>query len=104
MNLFNTYRSGTHNNQWILIDPRQVAAGKEIIFFFEEAFSLYSIVDMTPALLANGFVGGYNTPITREIYVKLGYDDTCTFFDIQRSKDTTGSSLEESSSSDTILR
>jgi hypothetical protein len=82
--IFNTYRSGTHNNQWILIDPRQVDSGKEIVIFFEEAFTLYRIIDMTPDLLTNGYVAGYNTPITPEIYQKLGYSETGTTRPIQR--------------------
>ena len=32
--IFNTFRSGTHNNQWILIDPSKVTSGKEIVIFF----------------------------------------------------------------------
>lgn len=33
---------------------------------------------MTPDLLVNGYVAGYNTPITPEIYQKLGYSETGT--------------------------
>jgi hypothetical protein len=33
--LFNTFRSGTHNNQWILIDPHQVPFRSQIVVFFE---------------------------------------------------------------------
>jgi hypothetical protein len=35
IDIFNTYRSGTHNNQWILIDPRQIPSKKGIVTFFE---------------------------------------------------------------------
>jgi predicted acetyltransferase len=33
---------------------------------------------MTAELLENGYVAGYNTPITSDIYQKLGYNETCT--------------------------
>lgn len=39
--LFNTYRSGTHNNQWVLIDPSRLPAKKGVVVFLEEAFSEY---------------------------------------------------------------
>jgi hypothetical protein len=77
ISLFNTYRSGTHNNQWILIDPSKVSEKKGIIYFLEEAFSEYRVVDMTPELISNGYVAGYNTPITEAIYQKLGYIESC---------------------------
>lgn len=41
---------------------------------------MFKVVDMTPQLLQNGYVAGYNTPITPEIYEKLGYDPVGIFF------------------------
>lgn len=40
---------------------------------------MFKVVDMTPQLLQNGYVAGYNTPITSEIYEKLGYDPVGIF-------------------------
>ena len=69
---FNTERSGTHNNQWLLIDRRRVQTKSNIIWALDEAFSLTETTDMTPYLLENGFVGSYNMPISKTVYDKLG--------------------------------
>lgn len=34
---------------------------------------------MTPTLLEKGYVAGYNTPYTQEIYDKLGYDPVSNY-------------------------
>lgn len=36
---FNTSRSGTHNNQWIIVDSKRIKQTTAIVLFFEEAFS-----------------------------------------------------------------
>ena len=35
INYFKTERSGTHNNQWIIIDPSKIEQKEKIIVFFE---------------------------------------------------------------------
>ena len=62
--LFNTQRSGTHNNQWILIDKSRVGESENVIWALDEAFSLTDTTDLTPYLLKNGYIGSYNMPIS----------------------------------------
>lgn len=61
---FTKERSGTHNNQWVLINQKNLASKRNVIHFHEEAFSLYATVDMTNNLFNDGYVGSYNVPIT----------------------------------------
>lgn len=69
------WRSGTHNNQWVLIDPSKVGKQEGLVVFFEEAFSLSHKIDMTATLYSQGYVASYNTPISKDIYDKLGYSE-----------------------------
>jgi hypothetical protein len=40
-------RSGTHNNQWVIVDPSKVTTLEHIVTFVEEAFSDFAVIDMT---------------------------------------------------------
>ena len=66
-------RSGTHNNQWVIIDPKNLAIKKNAVVYVEEAFSIYEIIDMTDVLYSQGYVPTYNMPKSKKIYEKLGY-------------------------------
>lgn len=81
INYFLMSRSGTHNNQWVIIDPKQRYKDTDMVLFFEEAFSLYSTIDMTSTLKTQGYVASYNTAITDEIYYKLGNNPDCNYSD-----------------------
>jgi hypothetical protein len=48
---FNTSRSGTHSNQWVIIDSKRTKMTSGMVLFFEEAFSLSATIDMTQELL-----------------------------------------------------
>ena len=69
-------RSGTHNNQWIIVDRNQLLEQKfkNVVIFVEEAFSLYDVIDMTERLQERGYIGSYNLPFSKTIYHKLGYE------------------------------
>jgi hypothetical protein len=43
-------RSGTHNNQWVVVDKYQLSAFKNVVLFVEEAFSMSEVTDMTKML------------------------------------------------------
>jgi hypothetical protein len=73
INYFLMWRSGTHNNQWVIIDPSKIGQTSGLVVFFEEAFSLFHTIDMTDVLMDIGYVASYNTPISIDIYNKLGY-------------------------------
>jgi hypothetical protein len=51
---FNTSRSGTHNNQWFIVDPTALKEGKGAVVVFEEGFSASVRIDMTSELLEKG--------------------------------------------------
>jgi hypothetical protein len=75
--LFSVSRSGTHNNQWIVIDYNawnKCAAtgnctGSGTIWMAEEFYYLYKAQDITDTLLLNnGYVASYNVPYNSEVY------------------------------------
>jgi hypothetical protein len=43
-------RSGTHNNQWVIVGPSKLDPLKNTIIFVEEAFSVFDVIDMTKSL------------------------------------------------------
>ena len=45
---FLQFRSGTHNNQWIIMDPRELKNKENVITFVEEGYELYEVLDLTP--------------------------------------------------------
>lgn len=59
---FSKEQSGTHNNQWMIIDSRNLPLKKGVVVFYEDAFSIFEVTDMTPLLLKQGWVGSYNIP------------------------------------------
>ena len=69
-------RSGTHNNQWVVMDKANLEnkSFKNVVVFVEEAFSQYDVIDMTSWLQEKGYVASYNVPFSEMIYNKLGYE------------------------------
>jgi hypothetical protein len=49
-NYFLKSRSGTHNNQWVIVDTTQLKTLKNLVIFVEEAFSIFAVTDMTLSL------------------------------------------------------
>jgi len=80
---FYKYRSGTYNNQWIIIDynnynafKNNLSEAKDIIWFVEEFYSLTSAQDVTQQLLIpQGYVASYNVPYDTAIQ-NLSQDPT----------------------------
>ncbi|KAL4446161.1 hypothetical protein ABPG74_021700 [Tetrahymena malaccensis] len=68
--VFSNYRSGTHNNQWIVVDYNQWRKGSKenIVWMVEESFYLYKPIDITQQLFSQGYVASYNVPFNQEIY------------------------------------
>lgn len=76
VDIFLKNRSGTHNNQWVIVDKNQLSQSKfkDVVVFVEEGFSLYDVIDMTPLLQQQGYVASYNVPYSKKIFTKLGYE------------------------------
>lgn len=76
VNMFFAYRSGTYNNQWLLIDFKNYNASKndlsqaqDIIWMVEEFYNLTSVQDVTQELLIpQGYVASYNIAYNEAIY------------------------------------
>ncbi len=71
-NYFLKERSGTHNNQWVIIDPKNLESKKKVVVYLEDAFSIYEISDVSDMLFENGYVATYNMAYNKNIYYKLG--------------------------------
>lgn len=79
--VFFTNRSGTHNNQWLVLDytkydlyKNNLSAAEGIMWMVEEYFALESALDVTQELLVKqGYVAGYNVPYNQSIYDISGY-------------------------------
>jgi len=46
--------------------------------FYEQAFTLIKVTDVTPIVKKNGYVASYNVPYDMDIYNKLEYQQ-CNF-------------------------
>jgi|688.fasta_scaffold184044_2 hypothetical protein len=55
-------RSGTHNNQWVIVDQAKLSTYKNVVLVVEEGFSQYEILDKTSMLQQKGYVPSYNIP------------------------------------------
>jgi len=77
------YRSGTYNNQWLVIDfnnynasKSHLTQAKNIIWMIEEFYNLTKAQDVTQTLLIpQGYVASYNVPYDPAIQ-ELSQDDT----------------------------
>lgn len=63
---FEKWRSGTHNNQWLITDFNQ-------LFMAEEAFYLYKVHNFTDKYQADGYAASYNVPYDNEIWLQNNY-------------------------------
>lgn len=69
------YRSGTYNNQWLVVDFQEYVNNKNdlsnaenIVWMVEEFFELESYEDLTQTLLIpQGYVASYNVPYNKKI-------------------------------------
>lgn len=77
---FSKYNSGTHNSQWMVIDPSRLSSRSNAVLFLEQAFSLIKIHDMTSRLVLDGFVASYNVAYDQEVYHKLAYEQCASSF------------------------
>ena len=66
-------RSGTHNNQWVIIDARNLRTGRDIVTFVEEGFSVFDVIDMTDRMIGQGYIASYNMPVSGKVYKQLAY-------------------------------
>lgn len=68
MNYYFSYRSGTYNNQWLIIDfnnylnnKNNLSKATDIIWMIEEFYAMTSAQDLTQSMLIpQGFVASYN--------------------------------------------
>mmetsp|Transcript_39611 Transcript_39611/g.46097 ORF Transcript_39611/g.46097 Transcript_39611/m.46097 type:complete len:355 (-) Transcript_39611:62-1126(-) len=83
--IFEKYRSGTHNSQWIIVDMNQYGNQKNlpsnqlsnIVWICEEYYYFLEKFDATQSLLVNqGYVAGYNVPISQNIISVSQYPST----------------------------
>jgi len=71
-----TQRSGTYNNQWLVVDfnnywhaKNNISAAQNIIWMVEEFYSLTSAQDVTQELLIpQGYVASYNVPYNQTLW------------------------------------
>jgi len=81
--LYYKYRSGTYNNQWLIIDfnnynvaKNNLSQAQNIIWMVEEFYGLTSAQDVTQQLLIpQGYVASYNVPYNQTIQ-NLSQDTT----------------------------
>ncbi|KAK6171419.1 hypothetical protein SNE40_019612 [Patella caerulea] len=83
-----TYNSGTYNNQYMVIDLKQITLGKEIrdnaLWVVEQIPTLVASGDETQ-ILRTGYWPSYNVPFFEEIYNMSGYPE----FSAQHGLDST---------------
>ncbi|EGR29595.1 laminin a family protein, putative [Ichthyophthirius multifiliis] len=75
--IFQKYRSGTHNNQWLVVDYNKYRSGqkKDIIWIVEESFELFKAKDVSDMLFSDGYFASYNVPFDQEIYNSTMYKE-----------------------------
>lgn len=78
ISLFLQFRSGTHNNQWLVVDlGRYKRSSRTEILMVEEAFDIYAVSNFTDRFYKDGYVASYNVPYDEGIYAKMNYT-ACT--------------------------
>ena len=78
--------SGTHNDQWLIVDYKQIPKKEKIIYMVEQTpnISKKYYIDFTKTLLKQGYVGSYNSPYLEEVKEDLGTDDENDYFHAYR--------------------
>eukprot|EP00792_Barthelona_sp_PAP020_P005526 TRINITY_DN2686_c0_g1_i1.p1 TRINITY_DN2686_c0_g1~~TRINITY_DN2686_c0_g1_i1.p1 ORF type:complete len:539 (+),score=154.23 TRINITY_DN2686_c0_g1_i1:1615-3231(+) len=78
-NNFKQYNSGTHNNQWLVLDNNLFTKGQEIkdntLFIVEQIPKNVFIQDLSFSLRTDGWFAGFNIPYFKEAWVEIGYAD-----------------------------
>lgn len=75
---FLRFRSGTHNNQWVVTDLEKYSRSNTTeILMIEEAFDISVVLNFTERFYKEGYVASYNVPVDQRIYDKLNYS-ACT--------------------------
>ena len=78
---FAMYNSGTHNNEWIVVDYKQFAKrniqtkqlAPKTVYLLDQIPGHISVADMTDLLSKQGYIPSYNIPYWHVIYVLSGY-------------------------------
>jgi hypothetical protein len=90
INIFFKYNSGTHNNQWLLINynkfeeyilrknPLENQSPSDIIHLAEQIPILDKVysTDVTETLIKDGYVATYNAPFFKEVIELAGYKNS----------------------------
>lgn len=74
--LFMKYNSGTHNNQWVIIDVQKyLSKSQEGVMYLLEQYPSPNLYyeDLTQVLYSQGHFAAYNTPYFEETYELSGY-------------------------------
>ncbi|ESO88915.1 hypothetical protein LOTGIDRAFT_205711 [Lottia gigantea] len=75
---FSRYNSGTYNNQYMIVDLKNIHLNKAIednaLWIIEQIPGLVSSTDVTP-ILRTGYWPSYNVPFFEEVYNKSGYPE-----------------------------
>ncbi|XP_021341842.1 phospholipase B-like 1 isoform X2 [Mizuhopecten yessoensis] len=76
--IFSKYNSGTYNNQYMIVDLKQIELGKTIndnaLWVVEQIPTRVTSGDQTP-ILRTGYWPSYNVPFYEDIYNMSGYPD-----------------------------
>jgi hypothetical protein len=75
--LFETYNSGTYNNQWMVVDYKKFRPGWSkqspgLLWVLEQLPGYIHTEDLTPVLTDRGFWPSYNTPYYPDVYNMSG--------------------------------
>jgi hypothetical protein len=76
---YSKYNSGTHSAHWIVVDPGQFHSDRNLVLFYEQAFSMIRVTDVTSNITEDGYVASYNVPYNMDIYNKLQYQNCNSF-------------------------
>ena len=86
IDIFLKMNSGTHNNQWLIIDYKMIEVQSDIISLLEQTANINNkyYKDMTGELLSKGYIGSYNAPYFEEVKKDCGYKDEGDYYHANR--------------------
>ncbi|KAL0234833.1 hypothetical protein PCE1_001869 [Barthelona sp. PCE] len=77
--LFKQYNSGTHNNEWFVLDTNKFTKGKPLppqsVFALDQSPGYVEVMDMTDELNTNGWIASINIPRSKKIWSATGYPE-----------------------------